>query len=95
MEKNLGNAHSYVVKATNTLAQVYVEEGEYAKADPLYTRVLAIRERKLGPNHPDVAASLDNLAALDRKLGKADAATVLETRAKTIRASASASASAN
>ena len=33
-------------------------------AEPLYKRALAIREKILGPAHPHVAASLNNLAAL-------------------------------
>ena len=38
--------------------------GQYAKAEPLYQRSLKIREAKLGPDHPNVAASLNNLADL-------------------------------
>ena len=34
-----------------------------AKAEPLYQRALAISEKALGPEHPDVARSLNNLAA--------------------------------
>ena len=37
---------------------------QYAKAEPLYERSLKIRESKLGPDHPDVADSLNNLANL-------------------------------
>ncbi len=36
----------------------------YDWAEPLYQRALAIREASLGKNHPDVAASLNNLAIL-------------------------------
>ena len=35
-----------------------------AQAEPLYRRALEIRERALGPDHPDVVASLNNLAGL-------------------------------
>ena len=38
--------------------------GRYAEAEPLYERALAIREKALGPDHPDVATSLNNLAVL-------------------------------
>ena len=38
--------------------------GLYAQAEPLYARALAIREKALGPEHPDVAMSLNNLAML-------------------------------
>ena len=36
------------------------------EAEPLYQRALAIKEKALGPNHPDVATSLNNLAELYR-----------------------------
>ncbi|CAN0398781.1 unnamed protein product, partial [Laminaria digitata] len=43
-----------------------VAQGNYAEAGPLYKRSLAIREKALGPEHPDVAMSLNNLAELFR-----------------------------
>src|SRR5262249_5542034 len=42
----------------------------YAKAEPLYQRSLKIRESKLGPDHPDVAQSLNNLATLYKAQGQ-------------------------
>ncbi len=48
----------------NNLAQLYHVQGQYAEAVPLYQRALAIREKALGPEHPDVAQSLNNLAGL-------------------------------
>ncbi len=45
-----------------SLAGVGIEAG------PLYQRSLAIRERALGPEHPDVATSLENYATLLRLL---------------------------
>jgi len=36
----------------------------YAQAGPLYERALAIREKVLGPEHPEIATSLANLALL-------------------------------
>ena len=36
--------------------------GAYGKAEPLHQRALAIREKALGPAHPDTAQSLNNLA---------------------------------
>ena len=38
-------------------------QGNYAEAEPLYQRALAIREKALGPEHPDTAASLNNRGA--------------------------------
>ena len=48
----------------NNLAGLYDTQGQYAQAEPLYQRSLAIREKALGPDHPDVAQSLNNLAGL-------------------------------
>lgn len=36
----------------------------HEEADALYQRSLAMREKALGPDHPDVAQSLNNLAVL-------------------------------
>ena len=52
------------------LAERYKDQGKYAKAEPLYRRLLGIREKALGPDHPDVAACLNNLAGLYRAQGK-------------------------
>jgi hypothetical protein len=40
--------------------------GDYARARPLKERALAIREKALGPEHPDTATSLNDLALLIR-----------------------------
>ena len=49
---------------------LYEAQGRYADAEPLYKRSLAIREKALGPDHPDVATSLNNLAELYRAQGR-------------------------
>ncbi|MFB2882394.1 tetratricopeptide repeat protein [Floridanema aerugineum] len=48
--------------------QLY-QQGKYAEAIPLAQRSLAIREKALGSEHPDVALSLNNLAALYEQMG--------------------------
>ncbi len=53
---------------------------------PLYQRSLAIFEKALGPEHPDVAQSLENYAALLRLTARADEAERMEARAEAIRA---------
>ncbi len=63
-----------------------VTQGRYAEAEPLYQRSLAIREKALGPEHPHVAESLENYAALLRQTARANEAEKLEARAKAIRA---------
>lgn len=41
----------------------------YREARPLFERALAIREKLLGPDHPDIATSLNNLAVLGQMQG--------------------------
>ena len=43
--------------------------GDYAKAEPLFQRALKIREKALGPDHPDTALALNNLALLYYSMG--------------------------
>jgi len=40
------------------------DQGDLAGARALHERALAIREKTLGPEHPDTAESLNNLALL-------------------------------
>ena len=40
------------------------DQGKLDEAEPLYQRSLAIREKTWGPDHPDVAKSLNNIALL-------------------------------
>ncbi len=54
----------------NSVAGVYFKQGRYAEAEPLVKRSLAIREKALGPEHPDVAQSLNNLAVVYVKQGR-------------------------
>jgi Flp pilus assembly protein TadD len=70
----------------NNLARLYDIQGQYTQAEPLFRRSLAIREKVLGPNHPDVATSLENLALLCRLTRRIAEAEKLEERAAKIRA---------
>ena len=64
--------------------QLY-NQGRYAEAEPLYKRSLAIREKALGPDHPDVAQSLNNLAVLYVDQGRYADAEPLYKRSLAIR----------
>lgn len=56
-------------------ASLYLKErGRYADAESLCEAALAIRKNALGPEHPDVATSLHNLASLYRIQGQYDKA---------------------
>jgi CHAT domain-containing protein/tetratricopeptide (TPR) repeat protein len=78
-----GENEDYALIA-NFLAVVYSRQGRYSEAEPLYKHVLAIREKILGPNHPLVAASLDNLATLYGGQGRYTEAEPLFKRALAI-----------
>ena len=68
----------------NRCALYLWNRGEYGAAEPLYTRALAIREKTLGPDHPDVAKSLNNLAILYSEQERYGDAEPLLTRALAI-----------
>ncbi len=66
-------------------AAVYLyERGRYAEAEPLQQRALALREHAFGPDHPDVAAGLNNLANLYHDQGRYAEAESLFQRALAI-----------
>ena len=48
----------------NILALVYRDQSKFKEAAALLNDALAIREKTLGPDHPAVAATLNNLAVL-------------------------------
>jgi tetratricopeptide (TPR) repeat protein len=49
---------------------LYQETGRYAEAEPLYERAIAIDETALGPEHPQLATDLNNLAGLYQETGR-------------------------
>ena len=53
-----------VVELTNS----FTAQGKYEEALPLYKRSRAMREKVLGPDHPDVAQSLNNEALLLKQM---------------------------
>ncbi|NDY74971.1 tetratricopeptide repeat protein, partial [Desulfobacter hydrogenophilus] len=63
----------------------YESQGKYEEAEPLYQRALKIRETVLGPDHPSVATTLNNLAGLYESQGKYEEAEPLYQRALKIR----------
>src|SRR5205823_1747739 len=46
------------------LGMLFDAKARYAEAEPMYRRALAIAEASFGPDHPDVANRLHNLALL-------------------------------
>ncbi|ALG66720.1 tetratricopeptide repeat protein [Beggiatoa leptomitoformis] len=48
----------------NLLGLIHFQQADYSRAELFYQRALALREKLLGAEHPDVAVSLNNLAKL-------------------------------
>jgi tetratricopeptide (TPR) repeat protein len=69
----------------NRAAGYFFGRAAYSQAAPLLRDALAIREKALGPEHPNTAQSLNNLAALLRDQGDFAGARPLYERALAIR----------
>ena len=65
-------------------AEKLYQQGYYADATPIAEKALAIREKVLGPDHPDVAQSLNGLGRLHLELSNFDKVKPLYQRALTI-----------
>ena len=61
------------------------QQGRYREAIPIAEKVLTISEKVLGPEHPNTATSLNNLAELYRNMGAYDKAEPLYRRSLAIR----------
>jgi len=69
------------VAALNSLGGLFQDQGKYAEALPVFERALRIEETTLGPDHPDIATALNNLATLNYYLGANDTAESFYIRA--------------
>ena len=56
----------------NNLAWLYMNQGKYDQAEPLYVACLAMRKEVLGDRHRDTLASMNGLAGLYEKQGRLD-----------------------
>ena len=73
--KSFGTDSIFFAGNLYSLATLYHAQGKYREAEPLYRRSLALKEKALGLEHPDVATSLNNLALLhisQSKYGEAE-----------------------
>ena len=52
------------------LARLYREQGNHAEAETLFGKVLEVRRRVLGNDHPDTLTSMNNLAQVYDDEGK-------------------------
>src|SRR5581483_3397229 len=72
-------------RVLNRAGQYLWERGRYAEAQTLHERALTVAERALGPDHLDVAHSLNDLAVVHWYQGRYAEAQELNERALTIR----------
>ena len=64
---------------------LYRATGRYAQAEPLYQRAIAILDKSLPPDHPNLAVVRENYAAVLDRLGRGDEAAALRAQAAAIR----------
>jgi len=55
-EKELGADHVDVAASLNNIAVLLKTSGQFEEAEEMYNRSIAIKEKALGPNHPQVPA---------------------------------------
>ena len=85
--KVFGADHPFTAEGADNLASLLVAQGKYGEAEPLYKRALAIVEKTLGAEHPNVAAIiLSNYAELLRIMNREAEAVNWKSRVKEIRA---------
>ena len=72
--------------ALNQQVMDLYRQGNYDRAAVVAQRALEVAEQNLGPDHPDVANSLNNLADLYRATNRIEEAEKLQQRTAQIRA---------
>jgi|GEM_PF-1382142 len=77
------NAASIAIVVTN-LAELYRRKGDWAKAEKLHLEAISDKEFELGPEHPTLIASLNDLALVFRDEKKLDEAIPYLERAMTL-----------
>ena len=82
--KTKTNIKAGALTANHNQRQLRVKTGDAAGALWLYQQALAIKETVLGPDHVDVALTLNNLAVLYTSLGAYDEAAGCYRRALAI-----------
>ena len=81
----IGGCGVTLVETLNEQVIRLLDEGKYAEAEPLALQALEVSLKKNGPDHPDTATSLNNLAWLYKTQAKYDLAEPLYERALAIR----------
>ncbi|HEX8376002.1 MAG TPA: tetratricopeptide repeat protein, partial [Geminicoccaceae bacterium] len=69
----------------NNLALLHFRRGAYLEAEPLLARAVRVEAEALGPDHPDLAVTLENHAAVLLELERREEAEAALHRAKAVR----------
>jgi len=85
LEQTRGPGDPEVWQSLVALAERYRLWRDYAAAEQSYRRALAAQEKILGPDHPDVATTLEAYAAVLARLDRQDEAEELVARYQAIR----------
>src|SRR5205823_8759772 len=71
--------------ALDDLGVLYREKGDYKKAESYALRAVEVTEKARGPDHPETATSLNDLAKVYEAVGETAKAQPLRERAAKIR----------
>ena len=66
----------------SSLATLYLNQGKYEQAEPLFQSALRISEQVQGPEHPDTGITVRSYAYLLRLMKREREAALLEARFK-------------
>jgi hypothetical protein len=88
LEQQLGSEHPEFAKSLYHLGDVSSHHGRFAESEQNFKRALMIQEKVLGPDHLDVATTLDSYAHLLRKVNRELEANEMEARSMEIRTKA-------
>jgi hypothetical protein len=83
-DQSVGKDSAEVGSVLDDFSSMYLDERKFADAEPLFARLVTVEEKVFGTDAPILAQTLPKFAQVERKLGHADHANQLETRAKTI-----------
>lgn len=64
-----GEADVRIAGTLSNLGVAALQRRDYAKSEEYYQRALALRRRSFGPDHPDIALNLNNLANVYKATG--------------------------
>jgi tetratricopeptide repeat protein len=82
--RQLGPNNLEVARSLHALAHFYFRRWDFSRAEPLYARTLAIEEKGLGADAPELRVILGDYAELLRRIGRTEEAEELERRARAL-----------